>query len=116
MVGAVSRHTHGLRTWLLQRVSAVYLGIFLLYVLVHCLLNGAHSYDQWQAWLTSPLMNIASAGFIIALVPHAWVGVRDVILDYIKPVGARLIILSLSGLLLAGSALWALRALMLAVV
>ena len=41
---------------------------------------------------------------------------RDVILDYIKPVGARLIVLSLSGLALAGSALWALRSLMLAVI
>ena len=116
MVGAVSRHTHGLRTWLLQRVSAVYLGIFLLYVLVHCLLNGAHSYDQWQAWLTSPLMNIATAGFIIALMAHAWVGMRDVILDYVKPVGTRLVAMSLTGLLLAGSGLWALRSLMLAAV
>lgn len=112
----MSRHTHGLRTWLLQRISAVYLAMFLLYVLVHCLRHGAHSYTQWQAWLTLPLMNIASAGFIIALMAHAWVGMRDVILDYLKPVGLRLAVLSLTGLLLAGSGLWALRSLLLAAV
>ena len=112
----MSRHTHGLRTWLLQRISAVYLAMFLPYILVHCLRHGAHSYAQWQAWLTLPLMNIASAGFIIALMAHAWVGMRDVILDYIKPLGLRLGLLSLTGLLLAGSGLWALRSLLLAAV
>jgi succinate dehydrogenase / fumarate reductase membrane anchor subunit len=61
-------------------------------------------------------MNIASAGFIIALMAHAWVGMRDVILDYLKPVGLRLAVLSLTGLLLAGSGLWALRSLLLAAV
>ena len=110
----MSRHTHGLRTWLLQRVSAVYLALFLLYVIFHSLRHGAHSYVQWQAWLTSPLMYVATAGFIIALMAHAWVGMRDVILDYVKPVGMRLVVLSLIGLLLAGSGLWALRSLMLA--
>jgi succinate dehydrogenase / fumarate reductase membrane anchor subunit len=112
----VSRHTHGLRSWLLQRISAMYLAVFLCYVLVHWLRHGAHSYSQWQSWLTSPLMNIAAAGFILALLAHAWVGMRDVILDYIKPVGLRLAVLSLVALLLAGSALWALRSLLLAAV
>jgi succinate dehydrogenase / fumarate reductase membrane anchor subunit len=116
MVDPVSRHTHGLRTWLLQRISAVYLAIYLCYVIVHRLWHGAHSYADWQAWLTSPVMNIATAGFIIALVAHAWVGVRDVILDYIKPVGARLLAMSLTGLVLGGSGLWALRSLLLAAV
>jgi succinate dehydrogenase / fumarate reductase membrane anchor subunit len=110
----VSRHTHGLRTWLMQRISAVYLAVFLCYVLFHALRHGAHSYTEWQAWLTSPLMNIATAGFILALVAHAWVGMRDVILDYIKPVGLRLALLSLTAVLLAGSSLWALRSLLLA--
>jgi succinate dehydrogenase / fumarate reductase membrane anchor subunit len=59
-------------------------------------------------------MNIATAGFILALVAHAWVGMRDVILDYIKPVGLRLALLSLTAVLLAGSSLWALRSLLLA--
>ena len=112
----MSRHTHGLRTWLLQRLSAVYLAAYLSYVIAHCLWHGAYSYAQWQAWLTSPLMNIATAGFIIALMAHAWVGIRDVILDYVKPAGARLVMMSLTGLLLAGSGLWALRALMLVAV
>ena len=110
----MSRHTHGLRTWLLQRISAVYLAVFLCYVLFHALRHGGHSYIEWQAWLTSPLMNIATAGFILALVAHAWVGMRDVILDYIKPVGLRLALLSLTAVLLAGSSLWALRSLLLA--
>jgi succinate dehydrogenase / fumarate reductase membrane anchor subunit len=112
----VSRHTHGLRSWLLQRISAIYMAVFLGYALVHCLSHGAHSYAEWRAWLTSPLVNLASAGFVIALVTHAWVGLRDVILDYLKPVGVRLLALSLTGLLLAGSGLWALRGLLLAAV
>lgn len=112
----MTQHTHGLWTWVLQRMSAVYLAGFLVYLIIHFLPGGAHSYDQWQAWLSRPLVNICAAGFILALLVHGWVGMRDVVLDYIHPVALRLAVLGAVGLVLAGSGLWALRSLLLVTV
>ena len=49
--------------------------------------------------------------FVAALLIHAWVGIRDIILDYVHPFGARLVVLSLFALMLITSGLWAARVL-----
>lgn len=110
----MSRPTHGLRDWLLQRLTAVYLGIFLVYLLLHFLLQPQHSYQQWHDWVTQPVMIIAIAVFILALLVHGWVGMRDVVLDYVHATGLRLAVLSLIALTLIASGIWALRVLLLA--
>lgn len=110
----LSRQTHGLRDWLLQRVTAVYIGCFVVYLVVHFSLQPPQGYEQWHAWIGQPLIAIASAGFILAMLLHGWVGIRDVIFDYIHSISLRLTILSLIGLLLVGCGLWALRVLVLA--
>ena len=110
----LSRQTHGLRDWLLQRVTAVYIGCFVVYLVVHFMLQPPQSHEQWRDWIGQPLIAIASAGFILAMLLHGWVGIRDVIFDYIHSISLRLTILSLIGLLLVGCGLWALRVLVLA--
>ncbi len=110
----MSQHTHGLRTWLLQRLSAVYLAVYLVYVIAAAMHHGNYSYEEWHAWLVHPVMSIATAGFILAMLAHGWVGMRDVILDYIHVLGVRLLLLTLTGLMLVTCGLWALRVLLLA--
>ena len=110
----MSRPTHGLRDWLLQRFTAVYLGCFLLYLIVHFYKQPQHDFQQWQAWITHPVMTIASAAFILALLVHGWVGMRDVVLDYAHTLRLRLLLLSLIALIFIACALWALRILLLA--
>ncbi len=102
----------GLRDWLLQRLTAIYLGLFLVYLLVHFLLQPQHTFQEWHDWVTQPVMVIATALFILAVLIHGWVGMRDVVLDYVHAISLRLSILSLIGLTLVGSGLWALRILL----
>ena len=108
----MSRPAHGLRDWLLQRLTAIYLGLFLIYLLVHFLLQPQHTFQQWHNWVTQPFMVIATALFILAVLIHGWVGMRDVVLDYAHAISLRLTILSLIGLTLVGSGVWALRVLL----
>ena len=110
----MSGHFEGLRVWLLQRVSAIYLGLFLTYVLAHFFLNPRPDYEAWRAWFAHPLVVICSAGFVIALLLHAWVGLRDVVLDYVRHLGARMVLLILIIFLLTGCGLWAIRILIFA--
>jgi succinate dehydrogenase / fumarate reductase membrane anchor subunit len=111
-VVVLSRPTHGLRDWMLQRLSAVYLGAFLVYLMVHFYLQPQHTYQQWHGWVTRPVMSVASAVFILAILIHGWVGMRDVVLDYVHTLGLRIIVLSLIGLGLTGCGLWALQILL----
>ena len=57
-------------------------------------------------------MIIATALFIVAVLVHGWVGMRDVVLDYVHAISLRLTILSLIGLTLISCGLWALRVLL----
>lgn len=99
---------------MLQRLSAVYLGVFLAYFAIQLLLVSQWTAPVWHAWITHPVMRFASAGFVLALLAHAWIGMRDIVLDYIKHLGLRLVLFILIGLVLGSCGLWALHVLMVA--
>jgi succinate dehydrogenase / fumarate reductase membrane anchor subunit len=48
---------------------------------------------------------------IVALLYHAWIGIRDIWMDYVKPVGVRLVLHVASLVWLIGCAGWAVQAL-----
>jgi succinate dehydrogenase / fumarate reductase membrane anchor subunit len=79
----------GLRAWLVQRVSAVYMLFFIVYLLGHFGFDPPDSFDSWRGWIAMPGVSLAMGAFFCALLAHAWVGVRDVILDYVRPMAAR---------------------------
>jgi len=107
----VSRRASGLRAWLLQRISAVYIGLFILGLLAMLLIAPPHSFMDWREWLARPLVMVAFILFIVSVALHAWVGMRDVLIDYVHPLGWRVLALSLTAFYLLGSAIWALLAL-----
>ncbi len=96
----------GLKAWLLQRISAVYLAGFLVYFLVTMMVCVPQSYADWHGWMSSTPMALASTLFFIALLSHAWVGMRDVLLDYVKPFALRLSLLILLAVGLVVMGLW----------
>lgn len=106
----------GLRPWVIQRVSAVYILLFILYALVSLFSAGQTGYESWKHWLYSPFNTTITGIFIIALLFHAWIGVRDIVLDYIHNVMVRMFVLALLMGVLIGSGLWSFRILLLSVV
>jgi len=102
----------GLRAWLVQRFSAVYLAGFLLYALVGWATRTDEGHAAWRAWLAEPAHWIATLVFLVALLLHAWVGMRDVLLDYVRPLALRLLMLAVVALVLAFSGLMAFHALL----
>jgi len=99
----------GLKGWLIQRFTAVYIGVFLVFVVVRFLLAPLHSYREWIEWVANPYVNAALAVFIVLLLLHAWVGLRDVVMDYVKPAGLRIALYMVLIVGLAGCAMWSLR-------
>ncbi len=111
----------GLRPWVIQRVSAVYLVLFALYA-VFCLLRddpsaaGMSDYEAWRHWLFNPFNTTLVGLFVIALLFHAWIGMRDVVLDYVHNIMLRIFVLGLFVGILLASGLWLFRVLLMAVV
>jgi succinate dehydrogenase / fumarate reductase, membrane anchor subunit len=107
----MSRRSHGLRAWIWQRVSALYMALFLLVAGLCLALSPPESALEWRDLVSNAAVNLATGLFFVALLVHAWVGGRDVIIDYVHSLALRLTMLALMGLVLAGSGLWMLRVL-----
>ena len=102
---------YGLRDWLAQRVTAVLMALFTVALLVQVLAPGQLGYDRWAAIFSQQWMKVLSFVTIVALAYHAWVGVRDIWMDYVKPVGIRLALQVFSIVWLLGCAGWAIQGL-----
>lgn len=102
---------YGLRDWLAQRITAVLMALFTLALLVQALMPGALGYDRWAAIFSQQWMKVLTFVTILSLTYHAWVGVRDIWMDYIKPVGIRLALQVFSIVWLLGCAGWAIQVL-----
>ena len=98
---------YGLRDWLAQRVSAVILLVYTLILLGAVIFGPPLSYGTWAGLFSSVWMKVASLLAVVALIWHAWVGVRDIYMDYIKPTGVRLFLQVTTVLALVGYACWA---------
>lgn len=109
----MSRGFSGLHAWIVQRVTAIYIAIATL-ILAYCLTaNAPDHFQQWHDIVSIPYITIFLALLVISILYHAWIGIRDVILDYVKPVGLRLFISSMIIFILLGSGFWFFRALLL---
>lgn len=103
---------YGLRDWLAQRVTAVLMALFTLLVLAQVVFTRRPlGYDLWSGIFSSQWMKILTFTVIISLLYHAWVGIRDIWMDYIKPVSLRLSLQVISIVWLVGCAGWAIQVL-----
>jgi succinate dehydrogenase / fumarate reductase, membrane anchor subunit len=103
---------YGLRDWLSQRVTAGLMALFTLVVIVQVLFTkGEVSYERWAGIFSAQWMKVLTFIVIIALLYHVWVGMRDIWMDYVKPVSARLALQVFSIAWLVGCCGWAIQVL-----
>jgi succinate dehydrogenase / fumarate reductase membrane anchor subunit len=81
---------YGLRDWLSQRVTAIVITLYTALLLGIVLWNGGLDYATWRALFASNAFRVATFLFMVALFVHAWVGVRNILMDYAKPTSVRL--------------------------
>ena len=93
---------YGLRDWLAQRVTAVIMIVYT--VIIVSTLAGLPQMDYWKwkvLWQTS-LVRYATVLFMASLLLHAWIGVRNIFMDYVKDAALRLTLY----VLVIGALLW----------
>ena len=81
---------YGLGDWLLQRLTAVVMALYTV-AFVACMLTSApHSYADWKSMFAGAFFRLSTMLFVAALLYHAWVGMRDILMDYLHATGVRL--------------------------
>ncbi len=98
---------YGLRGWLLQRVSAVVMAAYTLLMAVMIAVLQPGDFGRWRGLFALPWIKVATLLFVVSLLLHAWVGMRNVFMDYVKPSGLRFALYVATILALIAYAGWA---------
>lgn len=108
MVNRVVTGAHyGLRDWLIQRITAVLMAAYSVTLAAYLLLQPHLDYDVWTGLFSGQPMRTFTLLFLLSVFYHAWVGIRDIVMDYVKPASVRLVI---HVLVILGSLLYAIWA------
>jgi succinate dehydrogenase / fumarate reductase membrane anchor subunit len=99
---------YGIGDFLAQRITAIILAVYTVVLLVGLLIMPAFNFENWKGLFSFhvfalPVGQILASLAFVSLVYHAWIGMRDIWMDYVKPVGVRLLLHVLTILWLVGS-------------
>jgi succinate dehydrogenase / fumarate reductase, membrane anchor subunit len=101
---------YGIGDFIAQRVTAIVMAVYTV-ILVIGLLVEPFTYEGWKSIFafhvyTLPVGQILATLAFFALAWHAWIGVRDIWMDYVKPVSVRLLLQVLTLLWLIGTVVY----------
>ncbi|HUN69065.1 MAG TPA: succinate dehydrogenase, hydrophobic membrane anchor protein [Burkholderiales bacterium] len=100
---------YGLRDWLAQRITAVIMAVYSLIAVCVLLTGNPITYAVWRDLFAQGWMRVATLLFAVSVAWHAWVGVRDILMDYIKPAGLRLALEVMTVLTIAAYVGWTIQ-------
>ena len=100
---------YGLKEWIIQRITAVVMVVFTIVLLVDYCITGSATYEGWASLFGNQFMKLLTLLALFSLFYHAWIGVRDIWMDYIKPVSIRLTLQVLTVLYLVACAAYAVQ-------
>jgi succinate dehydrogenase / fumarate reductase membrane anchor subunit len=100
---------YGLRDWLVQRVTAVIMLVYVVLFFGLVLSGPALDFATWRLLFTPQWMKFATLLFMVSVFVHAWIGVRDIVMDYVNSAGVRLALYSVFISALFLYAAWSVR-------
>ena len=103
---------YGTLDFLAQRVTAVIMAIYTVVIIGGILFSSELNFETWRGLFSFtvgslPLGQLLATLFFLSLSWHAWIGVRDIWMDYVKPTGIRLTLHVLTITALVGYTAWA---------
>jgi len=97
---------YGLRDWLLQRLTAVVMAVYTVGLAICLMWHKPATHGDWKAIFAGGFVRLATLFFFLALLYHAWVGMRDIVMDYVKSAGLRLVLQTAIGVGLLFYLVW----------
>ncbi|WP_322629540.1 succinate dehydrogenase, hydrophobic membrane anchor protein [Halothiobacillus sp.] len=100
---------YGIKDWLVQRLTAVVMAVYTLFMTGYLLWQPVSNFAGWQELFHSLPVRLFSLIFLLSLFLHAWLGMRDIFMDYVHATLIRLGLYALVILALVAYAAWAVR-------
>jgi succinate dehydrogenase / fumarate reductase, membrane anchor subunit len=97
---------YGLGDWLLQRLTAVVMAVYTIVALAMVIAQAPSNHAEWRALFGGGFFRAFTMLFFLALLYHAWVGMRDILMDYVRATGLRLALQSVVGIVLLLYLIW----------
>jgi succinate dehydrogenase / fumarate reductase, membrane anchor subunit len=97
---------YGLRGWFVQRVTAVIIAAYLAFLLLVLATQPPFDFITWRSVFTHTWMRVPTFVCLLAVYLHAWFGMRDILMDYIKPTALRLCLMVLVSVALVAYTTW----------
>ena len=103
---------YGMRDWLSERVASCLMALFTVLRLAQGLFtSGPLGYDSWAGIFAAQWLKVLTFVVLLSLGWHAWVGMRDICMDYINPAALRLVMHVFTIVWLVGCMGWAVQVL-----
>ncbi|AKH64339.1 MULTISPECIES: succinate dehydrogenase membrane anchor subunit [Photorhabdus] len=82
----------GIHDWLLLRASAIIIVLYVLYMLGFVATTSEITYEVWSGFFSSSITKVFTVLALFSILAHAWIGMWQVLTDYIKPLALRLVL------------------------
>lgn len=99
----------GLYDWMIQRVTAVVLAAYTVFMIGYLAFGAELTYDMWVGLFEGTAMRIFTLLALLSFAAHVWIGMWSVSTDYIKSTGMRFVFQSATGLLTFIYVVWGIQ-------
>lgn len=81
----------GVHDYIIIRVAGINLAVYAIFLLGFFLTNDV-TYLSWKSLFSNLGMQVFTIITLLSLLAHVWIGIWQVLTDYIKPVGLRFVL------------------------
>ncbi|AXU95943.1 succinate dehydrogenase membrane anchor subunit [Erwinia persicina] len=83
---------NGIHDWLLLRAAAMVMTLYVIYLLGFIVMSGTLTYDIWRGFFSSSFTKVFTLLTLFSILVHGWIGMWQVLTDYIKPLALRMML------------------------
>ncbi|MXP56283.1 succinate dehydrogenase, hydrophobic membrane anchor protein [Pantoea sp. Mhis] len=83
---------NGIYDWLLVRISAILLALYIFYLVGFFILKDTLTYDIWRGFFSFFFTKIFTILALFSVLIHSWIGMWQVLSDYVKSLTIRFIL------------------------
>ncbi len=83
LIQLLTKKYPGMRLWLSQRLTAIVMAIYIVLFVLLLVVKQPSGFTAWRALFSPAWFRLATWLFFLSLFIHAWLGVADVLKDYI---------------------------------
>ncbi|PUV60413.1 succinate dehydrogenase membrane anchor subunit, partial [Cronobacter sakazakii] len=83
---------NGVHGFILVRATAIVLTLYIIYMVGFFATSGELTFEAWTGFFSSAFTKVFALLALFSILIHAWIGVWQVLTDYVKPLAVRLIL------------------------